>query len=246
MSSINMNLVKQQLAPTGVLRAAVSLSNALLVTGKDANGNPEGVSPGIAAAVAEKIGVPLKIITYVGPGPLSDGIKEDAWDIGNIANETERAKTINFSPAYCNIEANYLVPAGSKITSISQVDVPGVRIACKARSAYDLWLTENIKNATIERTKTLDESCDAFREQGYEVLAGLKPRLVSEEAKMPGSRILPGSFTVIEQSIGCKHGIPEAAAFLSSFVGEVTQKGGLVETLILKHGVVGKLTVPGL
>jgi len=241
-----MNLIRQQLAPTGVLRAAVSLSNFLLVSGKDDEGNPVGVSPGVAAAVAEKLGVPLQIITYNGPGPLADGMKVGAWDIGNIANEKERAKTIHFSPAYCNIEANYLVPAGSEITSLSQVDVSGVRIVAKARSAYDLWLTENIKNATIERTKTLDESCDAFREHGYEVLACLKPKIVEEQKKMPGSTILPGPFTVIEQSIGCKHGIPEAAAFLSSFVAEVTQKGALVENLIEKHGAVGKLTVPGL
>jgi len=92
----------------------------------------------------------------------------------------------------------------------------------------------------------LDESCDAFREHGYEVLACLKPKIVEEQKKMPGSTILPGHFTLIEQSIGCKHGIPEAAAFLSSVIAEVTQKGALVENLIEKHGAVGKLTVPGL
>lgn len=246
MKAINIELIRQQLAPTGVLRAGVSLSNALLVTGKTSDGTPVGLSPGIASAVAEKLSVPLKIITYGGPGPLADGMKEGAWDIGNIANEKERAKTINFSPAYCHIEAVYLVPVGSKIKSVPEVDTPGVRIVCKARSAYDLWLTENIKEATIVRTKTLDESCDAFRDQGYEVLAGLRPKLLDEQTKMAGSSILDGNFTVIEQSIGCRPGMPEAAAFLSSFVTEATKAGGLVETLIKEHGVVGKLTVPGL
>ena len=115
--------------------------------------------------------MPVKLITYPGPGPLADDIKN--LDIGNIANETERAKTISFSSAYCNIQATYLVPPDSEITSIQvwawlfslvwdnhvqDVDRAGVKIVTKARSAYDLWLTENIGNAEIVRFKTIDES----------------------------------------------------------------------------------------
>ena len=103
-----------------------------------------------------------------------------------------------------SLQATYLVPAGSKLQSISDVDSPGVRIVAKARSAYDLWLTENIKKATIIRTKTIDESFKEFTENGYEVLAGLRPKLLDEAAKLPGSRIIDGSFTVIGQSVGCR------------------------------------------
>ena len=105
---------------------------------------------------------------------------------------------------YDLFQATYLVPADSKLQSISDVDSPGVRIVAKARSAYDLWLTENIKNATIIRTKTVDESFKEFVENGYEVLAGLRPKLLDEADKLPGSRIIDGSFTVIGQSVGCR------------------------------------------
>merc|ERR1712179_794726 len=178
------------------------MSNFLLVTTKDAEGLPEGVSPALARAIAVKLSVPVKLISY--PGVLADALAEGGWDIGNIANEKERAKTICFSPAYCDIQATYLVPAGSAIQKIEDVDKPNVRIVAKERSAYDLWLTENIKNATIIRTKSIDESFTKFCDEGYEVLAGLRPKLLDEAAKLPGSTILPGSFTVIGQSVGCQ------------------------------------------
>ena len=188
---MDMAVVRSQLAPTGVLRAGINLSNFLLVNGRDeASGEVRGVSPAIASFIADKLGVPVKMITYPGPGPLSDDI--DNLDIGNIANETERAKTIQFSPSYCNIQATYLVQSNSSITSIADVDKPGVRIVTKARSAYDLWLTENIKEASIIRTKNIQESFQEFKDQGYEVLSGLRPKLIEESERLPGSRILPG------------------------------------------------------
>ena len=159
-----------------------------------------------------------------------------------------------------SLQATYLVPAGSKLQSISDVDSPGVRIVAKARSAYDLWLTENIKKATIIRTKTIDESFKEFTENGYEVLAGLRPKLLDEAAKLPGSRIIDGSFTVIGQSVGCRFkkeyslrkiflqliyrkGLPEAAAFIEQCVLEV-RKNGNVDGWIEKYGVTGKLSTP--
>ena len=192
---MDMAVVRSQLAPTGVLRAGINLSNFLLVTGRDeASGEVRGVSPAIATHIADKLGVPIKMITYPGPGPLADDI--DNWDIGNIANETERAKTIQFSSSYCNIQATYLVQSNSSITSIADVDKPDVRIVTKARSAYDLWLTENIKHASIIRTKNIQESFQEFKDQGYEVLSGLRPKLIEESERLPGSRILPGSYQI--------------------------------------------------
>ena len=113
----------------------------------------------------------------------------------------------------------------------------------KARSAYDLWLTENIKHADMVRFKTIDESFSQFREQGYEVLAGLRPKLLEERDNMPGSRILDGSFTVIGQSAGCNKNLPEAAAFIEQCVQQAI-KTGLIEKWIQEFNVVGKLSVP--
>ncbi|MDX1435122.1 MAG: transporter substrate-binding domain-containing protein, partial [Gammaproteobacteria bacterium] len=144
---------RAELAPTGVLRAGINMSNFLLVTGKTPEGDPEGVSPDIARAVAERLGVPLQLVPFKSPGELADAAVEDAWDIGNIGAEPERAKHIAFSPAYVEIEATYLVPAGSPIQRVDEVDREGVRIAVSARSAYQLWLSDNIRHAELVMAK---------------------------------------------------------------------------------------------
>jgi ABC-type amino acid transport substrate-binding protein len=147
--------VKAQLAPTGVLRAGINLSNFLLVTGKAANGDPTGVSPSMAATVAERLGVPVQYVTYPRPSELADAAGTGAWDIGLIGAEPQRAEKIAFTAAYCEIEATYLVPAGSPITSLAEVDRPGVRIATSAGAAYTLWLERNIKQE-LEYQSTLE------------------------------------------------------------------------------------------
>ncbi|MGY8822868.1 MAG: transporter substrate-binding domain-containing protein [Candidatus Latescibacterota bacterium] len=234
--------VRAELAPTGVLRAAINLSNFLLVTGKKTTGDPEGVSPDIARAVADRLGVEVEYITYPTPGDLSDAAVEDIWDIGNIGAEPERAKTIAFTAAYAEIEATYLVPANSPIQSVDEVDREGIRIGVYGRSAYGLWLSDHIENAELIKTDGVDSSFDIFVERELEVLAGLRPRLSKDVEKLPGARILDGQFSAVQQAIGTKPERTVAAAFLREFV-EQAKTSGLVENLINKHGVVGRLTV---
>ena len=108
--------VVSELAPTGVLRAAINMGNFLLVTGKSPSGDPTGVSPHMAAAIAARLGVPVKYLPYARPGEIADDAEKGLWDIGLIGAEPQRAAVINFTAAYCEIEATYLVPAGSPIT----------------------------------------------------------------------------------------------------------------------------------
>lgn len=234
-------VIKQQLAPTGTLRAGINMSNFLLVTGKDSNGNPVGPSPDMAAGIAKELGVELKLVPYNGPGELADAATRNEWDIGNIAAETERARVMDFSPAWCEIQATCLVPAGSDIQSFDDVDQPGIRIAVKARAAYDLWLTENLHHATLVSAPSLDASFELFREQSLPVLAGLRPKLLEQQTLMPGARVLDDSFTAIQQSIGCRKDRPEARAYLADFVYRAIGTG-LVDSLIQKHGVEGRLS----
>ena len=167
------NVIKQ-LAPKGYLRAAINLSNFLLVTGSKSNGDPQGVSPDMARALAKELNVDVKLITFNRPGELADAISQDVWDIGNIANEPARAKSITFSLPYTNIESTCLIRNGLNIKTLKDVDKKGIKIAVAERSAYDLWLTENIKNADLIRAKSIDESFRIFQENKYEVLAGLR------------------------------------------------------------------------
>jgi polar amino acid transport system substrate-binding protein len=233
---------RAQLAPTGVLRAAINLSNFLLVTGKTDSGDPVGVSPDMARAVAERLGVPVAYVTFPNPGALADAAGENRWDIGNIGAEPERAKTIAFTKAYCEIEATYLVPAGSPLQSVDQVDATGLRIGVYGRSAYGLWLADHIRHAELVKTDSVDTSFDTFVTQGLDAMAGLRPRLITDVEKLPGARILAGQFTAVQQAIGTPGTRHEGAAFLRDFVEEA-KASGLVEQLIKKHGVEGKLTV---
>ena len=235
-------LIKQQLAPTGVLRAGINMSNFLLVNSATSSGEPAGVSPDMAKAIADELGVGLELIPYKGPGEVADGAAEHEWDIANIAAEAERAKTIHFSPAYCEIQATYLVPAGSEFKSSDDIDQPGNRISVKERAAYDLWLSENLRHATLHRVPSMDESYDAFVEQSLDALAGLRPRLLEDAKRLTGSFVLDDSFTAVQQSIGCIPGNAEAGNFLREFVAQAILSG-FVANLINKHGVSGKLSV---
>jgi polar amino acid transport system substrate-binding protein len=232
-----------ELAPTGVLRAAVNLSNFLLVTGKSPSGDPEGVSPDMAAEVARRLGVPVKYLPYKSPGELADAAATHAWDIGLIGAEPQRAEQITFTAAYCEIEATYLVPAGSRLHSIAEVDAAGVRIAVTGRSAYGLWLDRNIKHATLIRTDAIDSAYDQFVRDHLDALAGLRPRLLTDQEQLAGSRIIDGKFTSVQQAIGTPRANMKAAAFLRDFVEEA-KASGLVARLIEKHKVRGLSVAP--
>lgn len=232
-----------ELAPHGVLRAGINLSNFLLVTGRDEHGSPVGVAPDMARAVAERLGVPLRLVPYARPGILADACGTDAWDIGLIGAEPQRAETIAFSAAYAEIEATYLVPEGSSIAMLADVDRAGVRIASTARAAYDLWLERNIHHATLEHAQSIDGAFALFREGKLDALAGLRPRLITDQAVLPGSRILDGSFMTVQQAIGTAKANAKAAAFLRDFVEEA-KRSGLVAALIARHGVKGLSVAP--
>jgi polar amino acid transport system substrate-binding protein len=234
---------KAELAPTGVLRAGINLSNFLLVTGRAANGNPEGVSPDMAHAIADKLGVPVQYVPFKTPGELGDQVDNNVWDIGNIGAEPQRAQKISFTAAYCEIEATYMVPVDSPIKSMADVDKKGVRIAVSARSAYCLWLENNIKNATLVQVSGLDAAYNKFIADKFEVLAGLRPGLLKDMEKAPGMKILDGKFSAVQQAVGTPKKNSAGAEFLSAFVEEA-KKSGLVASFIEKHKVKGLSVAP--
>ena len=235
--------VKAELAPTGVLRAGINLSNFLLVTGKSAAGDPVGVAPDMAGEIARRLGVSLKLVPFKSPGDLADAADTGAWDIGLIGAEPQRAEKIVFTPAYVEIEATYLVPADSPLKAIADVDRRGVRIAVMGRAAYGLWLERNIKNAELVRSESLASAAEQFVRDKLEALAGLRPALISDAAKVPGGRILDGRFMAVQQAIGTSRKNTAAAAFLRDFVEEV-KASGFVAGLIEHHKVRGLTVAP--
>ncbi len=239
---MNIDLARAALAPTGVLRAGINIGNFLLVSGGVVDGVPVGVSPDLAGMIAERLGVPLLLLPFASPGALADDAGKNIWDIANIGAEPARAQTIDFTPAYVEIESTYLVPAGSTLQTIADVDQPGIRIASTARAAYDLWLEANIKHATLHRAVGLDGAFDLFVNDKLDALAGLKPRLLTDVTRLPGARILAGQFAAVQQAVGVAKGNP-GAAFLIDFVAEA-KAAGVIAALIARHKVVGLSVAP--
>jgi polar amino acid transport system substrate-binding protein len=235
--------VISELAPTGLLRAGLNMANFLLVTGKSATGDPEGVAPDMARELATRLGVPVSYVPYKTPGELADMAGKGIWDIGLIGAEPQRAETIAFTPAYVEIEATYLVPAGSPLKALADVDRAGVRIAVTGRSAYGLWLDRNIKHATLVRSDTLDSAYEQFVRDKLDALAGLRPRLLTDVTKLPGARVLEGQFTAVQQAIGTARKNTAGAAYLRDFVEEA-KASGFVARLIALHKVVGLSVAP--
>lgn len=231
-----------ELAPSGVLRAGINTGNFLLVSGQSDLGDPQGVSPDMARAIADRLGVQVRYVCFADPGDLAEAAGKDVWDIALIGAEPQRAEKIAFSPSYVEIESSYLVPAGSPLQVVEDVDAAGNRIASTRRTAYHLWLERNIKHAELMAMASVNEAFEKFVADGLEALAGLKPRLLSDVKKLPGARILDGRFTSIQQAVGTGRANVNGAAFIRAFIEEMNASG-FVRRLIEKHKVEG-LSLP--
>jgi polar amino acid transport system substrate-binding protein len=229
-----------ELAPHGRLRIALNLSNFLLVQ-RDANGEPQGIAADIGRDIAARLGVPAVLVTYAKAGEIADAAPQDAWDVAFIGAEPQREDVIAFSPAYVEIEATYLVPAGSPLHTIADVDRPGVRVVTAERSAYDLYLARSLRHAERVLARDIPGSFDRFVAEGCEALAGLKPRLLADQARLPGSRVLEGRFTAIQQAIGTPQPRARAARWLAAYVAAI-KASGMVAAAIARHRIEG-LTV---
>ncbi len=233
---------RSELSRPGTLRVGINLGNMLLVTGTGPDGEPQGVAPDLAAALAARLGVAVSYQTYPMPGELADALARDEWDIGLIAVEPTRAEIIAFSDAYVEIEASYLVPAHSPLRAVADVDQPGVRIAVAERAAYDLYLTRALKHAELRRANGLPGAFEMFVTENLDALAGLVPALQDNAKDLPGARVLPGRFTSAQQAIGTKPQNTALIAEIAHFIAEA-KESGLIAELIEKHGVTGKLQV---
>jgi polar amino acid transport system substrate-binding protein len=233
--------MSSDLTPTGKLRVGVNHGNFLLVQ-KNPDGSIRGIVHDLAAELGRRLGVAVDFVHYPGAGQLADSAGSGAWDVGFLGAEPQRAQEIQFTDAYLEIPATYLVPAGSPIKSLAEVDRKGVRIAVAQKSAYDLWLSRNIKHAELLRVEGIQGSYDLFVAQKLEALSGLKARLLSDVEKLPGARILEGQFTSVQQAVGTPKG-HGGADYLRKFVADI-KKSGLVANLIEKHGARGTNVAP--
>jgi polar amino acid transport system substrate-binding protein len=229
------------LAPTGKLRLGINYSNFLLTAKDPVTGEGRGIAIDLGRELGRRLGVSVEVVGYPSPGELADAAGKGVWDVGFLGAEPKRANEIDFTAAYVEIEATYLVPPGSPLQSIADVDREGVRVAVPAKSAYELYLSRTLKHAKLVLEQGADNAFKRFVGDKLEALAGLKPRLVTDHDKLPGSRIIEGRFTAVQQAAGTPKGRAAGAAYLREFIEDV-KATGLVARTIENNGVRG-LTV---
>jgi polar amino acid transport system substrate-binding protein len=213
------------------LRAGINYSNFLLATKDPATGEPRGIAVELAHEIGRRLNIPIEFVPFETAGRMADAVTRDAWDLAFLANEAQRANEILFTPSYVEIDAGYLVPAGSPIQSVHEVDAEGVTIAIAEKSAYDLFLTRTLRHAKLVRTQGMAASFDVFAAEKLDALAGIKPWLIRIAQKLPGSRLLEGRFAGVQQCIGVPKGSESAAEYLREFVEDVKASGFLAETI---------------
>jgi polar amino acid transport system substrate-binding protein len=234
---------RSELAPAARLRVGINYGNFLLVTNYVPGAEPRGVAPDLGRELGRRLGVPIEFVVFDSAGKLADAGKAGAWDVAFLGNEPQRANEIAFTGAYLEIPVTYLVPAGSSIRAVTDVDREGVRVAVAEKSAYDLFLTRNLEHAQLLRAEGIEGSYQLFVEEKLEALAGLKPRLVRDAERLPGSRVLEGQCTSVKQSIGTPKGRDAGAKYLREFVEDV-KASGFVARSIAKNGVRGVSVAP--
>ena len=232
------------LAPTGRLRASINLGNPILAGTDPATGRARGVSVDLAHALAERLGVPLEALEFPAATKSVDAVIGGAADVGFFAIDPLRGAEIAFTDAYILIEGAYLVRADSPCRSNEDVDRAGTTIAVGKGSAYDLFLTRELKQAAFVRVPGAAEVVQTLQAGGADVAGGIRQVLVEVAAQAPALRVLPGRFMVIRQAMGLARSRgPAAEAALRAFVEE-TKASGFVADAMRRHGVAGATVAP--
>jgi polar amino acid transport system substrate-binding protein len=235
--------VLANLAPSGTLRAAINFDNTILASKDAATGEPGGISVELARELARRLRVSVAFVPYHAAAKVVEGL--GAWDICFLAVDPKRAEKIAFTNPYVVIEGAYVVPEASAIRANDEVDRAGIRIAVSTGSAYDLYLSRNVKHATLVRTTTARDVVPMFIAQKLEVAAGVRPMLESDVKSTPGLRMLPGRFMAINQAMGTPRGRDAGARYLSGFIDEMKGSGFVAAAIARNHAIGATVAPPG-
>jgi polar amino acid transport system substrate-binding protein len=230
--------------PAGKLRAAINLGNPILANTDPQTGAPFGVSVDLAREFARRLGVGIELVVFDAAGKSVEAVTKEQADIGFFAVDPLRGAGIAFTAPYVLIEGCYLVPEASPIRANGEVDREGQVVMVGQGSAYDLYLSRELKHATIARSPTSPTVVDTFVAQRADVAAGVKQQLEADAVRLGGLRLLPGRFMVIQQAMGTPKGRGAAAAeCLAQFV-EQMKASGFVAAALARHGIQGASVAP--
>ena len=239
--SISQDVI-EELAPLGKLRAGINYGNPVLARRDSATGEISGVAVDLARELGLRLGLPVEIVGFEAAGKLFEAAKTAAWDVAFLAVDPDRAAEVDFTAPYIEIDGTYLLPLGSKLGGIDDVDRQGVRVGISQGSAYDLFLSRNLRRAQLIRAPNPDAAFQLFFAGTVDVLAGVRQHLVANADKLAGARVLAERFMAIGQAMGVPKGRNQAARYLREFIEDV-KSSGFVARAIEKAGVRG-VTVP--
>lgn len=235
--------VLRALAPDGTLRAAINFGNPILANKKATTGEPFGVSVDIARELGRRLNVPVELVLFNSAGKVVDAVSANEVAIAFVAIDPVRAATTAYTAPYVIIEGAYLVRDSSPLRDNDEVDRAGARVVVGAGSAYDLYLTREIKNATLVRAPTSPLVTDEMLKQNLEVAAGVKQQLQADALRVGGVRLLPGRFMVINQALAMPVARADASGFLKAFIEDL-KATGFVASALERHGIKGALVAP--
>jgi polar amino acid transport system substrate-binding protein len=235
--------VRTDLAPTGTLRAGINYGNVILARQDPVTGEAGGVAIDLAREVGRRLGVPVEIVAYETVAAMVDAATTGAWDVAFLGIDPARAGAIGFTAAYLEIEATYLVPAGSPLQAAAEIDRAGVRVAAPARANYELFLTRHLKLAQLVRAPSAQAAFELLASGKVDALAGLTQALSGLADRLPGSRLLEGRFMAVQQAIGVPAARHAGLVYLQAVV-EDAKASGLVARAIATTGARGVSVAP--
>lgn len=235
--------LKRAFAPGGTLRAGINLGNPVIAQAGRDGGEPQGVGPALARELARRLALPVLFTTYETAGKLAAAVKEGAWDVAFLAIDPERAQDIAFTDAYVDIEGTYMVRDASPFSRIDDVDRPGIQVAVGFKTAYDLFLSRELKHAQLVRSASSKAAIAQFMADGIDVVAGVKQPLVAKAAGTPGLRVMDGNFMTIRQAAAVPRGRDAARDYLAGFVEEM-KASGFVARALKESGVEASVAPP--
>lgn len=234
---------KDQLAPSGTLRLGINYGNAVLASRDAASGALRGVAADLARELGRCCELPVELVAFESAGKMTAALKSGAWDAAFLAVEPGRAGEIAFTAPYLLIEGTYLIPPGSPIHAIADVDRAGVRVGVSTGSAYHLFLSRNLQHGQIVKAEHPHAAFDLLIDAKVDVVAGVRQALIANAAKLPGSRVFDERFMAIEQAMGMPHGRPAALHLLREFI-EAVKASGFVARALERAGIRGVTVAP--
>ena len=192
-----------------------------------ASGELGGITVDLARELGKRLGVPVELIEFRAAGKSFEAMAKGELDVAFFAIEPKRAAEVTFSPPYVVVDGAYMWLKDSPLKTPADVDRPGIRVGTSLNSAYDLFLTRTLKNATIVRAKVGggQASIDLFYAEKPDVAAGVRQSFDAQAKKDPNVRVMEQPFMQIQQAMGVPPGRPAAARYVRDFIEEMKKNG---------------------